>query len=150
MAKTDKQLDEKALVDQANGAIATAIAENEETRAIAGRKLPANMVNPKIGTIGHMCLDPQERYQPKWMQLKIVRTEENMPSRQYFCNGDREWNIVTGVWVDVPMELIACLEKAEVEVVEMNMDKAQAMLGNSVTKVVNTVPRFSTQMLPSS
>lgn len=141
--------DEAALAAIADTAVETSEKEEKKGVIVSGRPLPKDVINPEIGQIGHYCLDPQGRYQEDWMQLKIRRDDENMPSRHFFANGSQEWRISTGIWVDVPPGLLAALDRAEVENIEMDITKANPILDDSVKKVINRIPRFGYNILPS-
>ena len=143
------KLNEEDLVGAAEETVA-AEAIPKKDQIVSGRPLPEGFENPEIGKLGHYCIDPKGRYQKNWYQLKIAKTDESMPSRQYFCNGASEWWVKIGVWVDVPPELMSVLENAEVEVIEMDVRNANLLTDEGVRKVVNKVPRFSYQVLPSA
>ena len=146
--------DEAALMEEAKDLVV----EEEvvlDAKKRAGHPLPEQIENPKIGTIGHYCLDPDGNFQPTWMQLMIHRTDDSVPTRQFFAYNStkgesKTWYVSTGAWVDVPPELVGVLNDAVVEVIEMNVDKANPSLDPSVEKIVKKVPRFSYNLLPSA
>jgi len=144
----ETRLDEKGLAKAAKSALSEH--EMEASQVIAGKPLPEGFVNPEIGKPGHYCLDPSGNYQPTWASLKIHKTGEDIPERQFFQNGKRHWRVQTGVWVDVPPEIINLLECMVLEEVEMDFRTANPLMTGGVSKVVNKIPRFSTSLIPSA
>jgi hypothetical protein len=79
-------------------------------KPFAGVVLPEGFVNPPLGEHGHLCLDPQKRYQPTWSCVFISRSRE-MPERQFFLNEKAQPIYVqTDAWVDVPPSVVAALQ----------------------------------------
>ena len=150
-----KKMDEARLASEAGAALA----EKQEQQAsekelfVLGKPLPDDFVNPECGTMGHRCVQivgGQQVYRPDWVQLKIHKLSENMPSRQFFCLNGRQWYVQVGVWLDAPAEILGILERTEVEVISMDIQNANPLTTDGVEKVVERVPRFAYTSLPSA
>jgi len=142
-----EQMNEADLVKVAEGNIPKRVVEEP---IMAGQRLPEDFVNPPQGAPGHKCLDPQGRYKPDWYSLKIHKASENMPQRQYFNHGGKQWLVEVGRWVDVPPEIITLLRYTEQEIISMDISETSLTVAQGVTKVVDMVPRFSTTSMASA
>jgi hypothetical protein len=95
----------------------------------SGKALPGEFKNPPAGTPYHRCLDPQGHYRPDWSCIKIHKTTETQADRVYahgaLIRGPHKVvtlanNYVrTGVWVDVPPEVLAIIKGAVRETMDM-------------------------------
>lgn len=115
----------------------------------AGEKIPEDFPNPPVGEMGHYCMDPEGRYRPDFMQLKL-HGSKNMPSRQFFSVNKKSAYVRVGKWVDVPRFVITALSMTEIEKTHMDYDGTDLVLNDFVPKVVERVPRFAYSVFPSA
>lgn len=146
--KTTQKISERDLVKSADNAIK--VEEFEKSQIIGGKPLPDDFENPDAGQVGHKCIDIDGNYQPTWTSLHIHRTSDSMPERQYFACGSRSWRVRTGLWVDVPPEIITILSLTVMQEIEMDITKANPIADRGVVKTVREIPRFSTSVVPSA
>lgn len=150
--KHERTLDEANLAREVQ--LATEASESSraaaEAKPVAGRQLPAGFANPECGAPGHLCVDPQGRYQPTWSALKIYKNNENMPQRQYFNMNGKAWYVTVGQWVDVPPEILTVLRYTEQQIISMDMTQSALQGDRAVPRVVDTVPRFSYNHIASA
>ena len=117
----------------------------------AGKKLPDGFVNPPIGKRGHLCLDPQGRYQPDWKSIKIHRTAQDMPDDLPFVCADNQPRLVRiGVWVDVPPDMADAVTSIEETVRSQNFDKGLLMSGDPPEMQIITMPVYNVSVIPSA
>ena len=146
--KTTRKISERDLVKSADNAIK--VEEFESSQTIAGGPLPDDFENPDPGQMGHKCVDIDGNYQPTWTCLHIHRTSDSMPERQFFACGVKTWRVRTGMWVDVPPEIINILNLTIMQEIEMDITKANPLADRGVVKTVREIPRFSTSVVPSA
>jgi hypothetical protein len=140
--KHQREMDERRLAEIASSRVKVED-DVEPGKPIPGRPLPEGLINPPCGQRGHYCVDPQGRYQPDWYALKLHKTSENMPQRQYFNQNGKSWFVQVGTWVDVPPQILTILKYTEQQVISMDMTDTALRSGRSVPRVVDVVPRFS-------
>jgi hypothetical protein len=146
--QTTRKISERDLVKSADNAIK--VEEFEKSQIIGGQPLPEDFENPDPGKPGHKCVDIDGNYQPLWTALHIHRTSDDTPERQFFACGIRSWRVRTGVWVDVPPEIINILNLTVMSEIEMDITKANPLADRGVERVVREIPRFSTSVVPSA
>lgn len=117
---------------------------------VPGKPLPEDFDNPPLGDRGHLCLDPQGNYRPRWSCIKIHKMDENAPSYQFFNMNGMKRKVKLGIWVDVPPFIVTLLDDCEEEVISMDIEKSNPLIHDHVPMVVDKHPRFSFSCNPSA
>jgi len=151
-SRTKAETNEHELAEAAASRLASeAKTAPDPTTPQPGQPLPEGFENAPIGAPrGHYCLDTRGRYQPDWYALKLHKTSDNMPHRQYFNMNGKGWYVEVGVWVDVPPQIVTILGYTEQQVISMDVTSQALMSERGATKVVDVVPRFSYTFVPSA
>lgn len=117
---------------------------------MAGMVLPEGFVNPERGEQGHLCLDPEGRYQPTWSCVNISRNKEN-PERQHFLDEQgQSIRVQTDMWVDVPPTVISTLRTLRIPTIIRNGASGEGLTRALQEQVLHSTPRFQFSVIPSS
>lgn len=112
-------------------------AEDKKPRWVAGQSPPEGVENPPPGERGHRCIDLHGKYNPKWRSVYIEKTPM-VGSVQYF---PENYRVRTGMWVDVPPEIVRQLEGCVIEVAEEDGGQYGIKPGSRSGRT-RKVPRF--------
>lgn len=116
---------------------------------VAGQQLPEGFVNPEKGERGHLCVDREGLYQPKWTQLYLERVHDRQQDPQSFPLGAR-YLVPLEEWVDAPPEILESLNSATETHHEFNAKPGDVLLGIPTEHKTIERRRFHWREIPSA